>query len=311
MADLSRPSPSIAVTGSTGELGGRVARRLASLGVEQRLLVRGLDRAPQLPGAEVVEVAGYHDRAAMTSALRGARLLFLVSARESPHRVAEHVSAVDAALDAGIERIVYVSFLRASPNATFTFARDHYATEQHIAQTGLTFTFLRDSLYLDYLPRMASAAGVIAGPAGDGRVACVARDDVADVAVAVLRSDGHDGRTYNLTGPAAHDLVYVAEQLAHFSGRPVVYRNETLAEAYASRAVYGAPQFEVDGWVTSYLAIARGELDVVSDDIATILGHPAMTLPDFLTQHPQSYRHLLAEAPTQNAPTPAARLTNP
>jgi uncharacterized protein YbjT (DUF2867 family) len=120
----------------------------------------------------------------------------------------------------------------------------------------------------------------------------VARDDVADVAVAVLQSREHDGKTYDLTGPESHDLAYVAGQLSAFSDRPVRFKNETIEEAYASRASYGAPQFEVDGWVTSYVAIAKGELDVVSNHIPTILGRRAITLPEFLARFPQSYGHL-------------------
>ena len=107
---------------------------------------------PATDGSDIAVAPGYDDRAAMTEAFRGAQTVFLVSGRESADRVAEHTSAVDAAVDAGVERIVYTSFLRASPDATFTFARDHYATEQHIRGTGLGFTFLRDSMYADFVP---------------------------------------------------------------------------------------------------------------------------------------------------------------
>ena len=87
---------------------------------------------------------------------------------------------------AGVERIVYLSFYGASPDSTFTFGRDHWHTEQHIRGSGVAFVFLRDNLYLDVVPLLDSPEGVIAGPAGDGRVAAVARDDVADAAVTVL-----------------------------------------------------------------------------------------------------------------------------
>jgi len=282
----------IAVTGATGELGGRVAQRLAERGISQRLIVRDAARAPQLPLAEIAVASGYADREAMTVAMRGVDTLFLVSAREAPDRISDHVSVVDAAASAGVRRIVYTSFLRCSPRSTFTFGRDHYATEQHIVATALDFTFLRDSLYLDYLPFMSGADGVIAGPAGDGRLAAVARDDVADAAVAVLTSGGHNGRTYDLTGPKARTLTEYAAQIAAASGRSVTFRNETLDEAYAARAKYNAPKWEVDGWVSSYAAIGAGELSVVSDDITGLIGRPAMTLPEFLAAHPESYAHI-------------------
>lgn len=273
----------IAVTGATGELGGRVARGLAALGAPQRLIVRDPARAPRLAHTEVVGVPSYADGAAFRDALRGVDTLFLVSARESIDRLEQHFSVITAALDAGVERIVYTSFLGAAPDATFTFARDHFHTEQRITATGIRSTFLRDSLYLDLFPFFASD-GLIRGPAGDGRVAAVARADVADVAVAVLTSDGHDGKTYDLTGPEAFTLGEAAAELSRAWGRPVTFENETLDEARASRAGSGAEAWEIEGWVTSYAAIAAGELDVVSDVVERIAGHAPISLPALLAR---------------------------
>src|SRR6266550_7863071 len=118
----------IGVTGSTGQLGGRVAARLATLGQPQRLLVRNLARAPQLPGAEVIQ-ASYEDGPSMRAALSGVQTLFLVSGY-GPTRLEQHYSAIDAAIAAGVERIVYTSFLSAAPHGSFTHAREHYLAEQ-------------------------------------------------------------------------------------------------------------------------------------------------------------------------------------
>src|SRR5690606_9707046 len=169
--------------------------------------------------------------------------------------------------------------------STFTFARDHWHTEQHIRGTGVAFTFLRDSLYQDVLPYFASD-GVIRGPAGDGRFAPIARDDIADVAAAVLLGEGHDGRTYDLTGPAPLTMAEVAGELSRATGRPVRYQAETLPEAYASRAHLGAPEWAVAGWVTSYAAIATGELDQVTDHVQQIAGHPPLSFAEFLRRYP-------------------------
>jgi NAD(P)H dehydrogenase (quinone) len=281
----------LVVTGATGGIGGRVARRLAGRGVAQRLVVRDPSRAPALPGAEVVGAA-YEDGEAMRRALDGVDTLLLVSASEAADRVRRHATAVDAAVAAGVGRIVYLSFLACAPDATFTFARDHWHTEEHVRSSGVRHTFLRDSLYLDYFPRFVGADGVIRGPAGDGRVAAVARDDIADAAVAVLLGDGHDGRTYDLTGPEAITFHQAAEELSRAAGRPVTYHPETMEEAYASRAGYGAPDWEVTGWVTTYAAVATGELDVVSDAVARLAGHPPMNLAEFLRRNPDSVAHL-------------------
>ena len=283
----------LAVSGATGVVGGRVAAHLADRVHVQRLLVRDAARAPDLPGAEIAE-ATYADPEAMRRALEGAETFFMVSGSEAHDRVRQHEEAVDAAVDAGVERTVYLSFLGAAPDATFTFARDHWHTEERIRASGLRFTFLRDSLYLDFLPGMAGADGVIRGPAADGRVGAVARDDIADAAVAVLLGgEEHDGQTYDLTGPEALTLEEATAEISRFAGRPVTYHPETIEEAYASRSSYGAPDWEVEGWVTSYVAIATGEMDVVSDAVRDLSGHGPMPLADFLRRNPESYRHLL------------------
>jgi NAD(P)H dehydrogenase (quinone) len=274
----------IVVSGSTGRLGGRVARRLAGAGVPQRLLVRDPARAPRLPGAEVV-AADYGDAVALRSALAGASTVLMVSASESPDRVDRHRTFADAAAATGVRHLLYTSFLNAAPDATFTLARDHWATEEHIRGLGLPFTFLRDGLYADFLPMMAGEDGVIRGPAGDGRVSVVAQDDIADAAAAVLRDPGaHAGATYDLTGPAALTFAEMAVIVTEVTGRPVRFENETLDQAYASRAGYGAPDWQVDAWVSTYTAAAAGELDTVGGDVERLTGRPARSLAGLLRE---------------------------
>jgi NAD(P)H dehydrogenase (quinone) len=289
----------VVVTGVTGGLGGRVARRLAERGVGQRLVARDPGRAPELAGAEVA-AGSYDDRDSLRRAFAGAHTLFMVSASEDPYRLRLHANVVGAATDAGMERVVYTSFFGAAPDCSFTFGRDHWHTEELIKGSGLRFTMLRDNLYLDFLPLMVGADGVIRGPAADGRVAAVARDDIADVAAAVLLADGdrHDGRSYDLTGPEALTMAEVAQRLSELAGRTISYHPETLEEAYASRASYGAPDWEVDGWVTTYVAIANGDLEAVGGDVAAVAGHPPMGLDDFLRRNPDSLRRLSSDAQT-------------
>jgi NAD(P)H dehydrogenase (quinone) len=281
----------LAITGATGAVGGRIASRLTQLGYGQKLIVREVGRAPDLPQTEIAE-ASYQDPRALRHALAGTRTLFMVSAGEAFDRVQQHIAAVDAAVEVGVERIVYLSFVGAAPEATFTFARDHWHTEEHVRSTGVSHTFLRDNMYLDYFPALAGTDGVIRGPAGDGQIGAVARDDIAEVAVAVLLGDGHDGRTYDVTGPEAVTLHQAAEDLTRVIGRSITYHAETLEEAYASRASYGAPGWEVEGWVSSYAAIATGEMNVVSDTVFELTGHTPITLTDFLRRYPESYKHL-------------------
>lgn len=280
------------VTGATGAIGGRVARSLESAGLRLRMVVRDRSQAPDLD-AEVAEASDYGDQPAFRAAMEGVSTLFLVSGREHPERLRQHLTAVDAAAAAGVGRIVYLSFLGAAPDATFTLARQHFATEEHIRSTGIPFTFLRSSLYLDFMPFLAGGDGTIAGPGGSGRFAPVARDDVADTVFAVLTTRDHDGQTYDNTGPSTISLAEVAEELSRVAGRPVTYVDQTIEQAWSSRRPSGAPDWEIEGWISSYVAIAKGELDVVTETVPRLTGHPGMTLPEFLDRYPESYAHLL------------------
>ena len=274
----------IAVTGATGQIGSRVARRLADHGVAQRLVVRDPSRAPTLDDAEVRVTTGYGDAGSVRAAFDGAHTVLLVPAAEAPDRVEQHYTAVDAAAAAGVQRIVYLSFINASADSTFTLARHHHLTEERVRATGIPFSFIRMSLYMDFLPNMVGPDGVIRGPADGGRVGAVLRDDVADAAVAVLTGEGHEGATYDVTGPEAFTLAEAAETISQITGRPVRFEDESVDEAYASRRVYGAPDWEVEGWVTSYTAIAAGELDRVTDTVRRLTGHPPVRLADHLAR---------------------------
>ena len=265
---------SLGITGATGHVGGRVARLLADGSRPVRLLVRDAARAPRLPGADVA-VAVYGEPATVES-LRGLDAVLMVSAHESDDRVAEHRAFVDTAVEAGVRHVVYTSFVGASDRTGFLLGRDHGATEEIIRSSGLAFTFLRDNFYAEVFAEFGGEDRVIRGPAGLGRVAAVSRRDVAEVAALVLRDlDAHAGATYDLTGPEALTLHEVAQVLTDVTGEPHSYVDETMEEARASRASYGAPEWLVEAWISTYTAIRDGELAAVSDDVQRLLGRPA------------------------------------
>ena len=274
----------LGITGSTGRLGGRIARRLAAAGVPQRLLVRDPARAPQLP-ASTVAAASDDDATAERNALPGLSTDLMVSGAEHPDRVGQHRTFVDAAVDAGVEQIVYTSFFGASADCTFTLGRDHWATEEHIRSRGTAFTFLRDNFYLDFLPLTVGEDGVIRGPAGTGRVSAVARADVARVAAAVLLDpESHRAATYDLTGPESLSLNEAAVIIGEATGREVTFHDETLDEAYESRKRWEAPDWQYDAWVSTYAAIAAGEVEGVTGDVRRVTGQAPIGLRELLAQ---------------------------
>jgi NAD(P)H dehydrogenase (quinone) len=176
-------------------------------------------------------------------ALSGVDTMLMVSASETADRVQQHYTFIYAAARAEVGHLVYVSTFGASPTATLTLARDHWATEEHIKASGLAYTFLRDNLYADFFAAMVGDDDVSRGPTGQGRVAAVVQDDIADVAAVVLQQPReHAGASYDLTGPQALTLDQVASTITEITGRPVTYHPETVQEVLE--------QFS-DGWVWS------------------------------------------------------------
>ncbi|CAQ01821.1 SDR family oxidoreductase [Clavibacter sepedonicus] len=284
---MTRPTAVIAVIGVTGAVGRAVSRSLADARLPPRLLVRTPARAPDLAGTTVHEAA-YGDHAASVAALTGVSTVLMVSAAEDEHRLAQHVAFVDAAAEAGVEHVVYTSFAGAEADATFTLARDHHAAEERIRTSGMTWTFLRDAFYIDFVSQLVGDDGAIRGPAGDGRVAAVTRAGIAELVVAILRDPApHAGVTYDLSGPEALTMAEIAATVraatvGAATGRTVRCEDETREEARASRAVGKAPEWQLDAWTSTYTARAAGEMGHVNDDVARVLGRRPTSLAESL-----------------------------
>ena len=171
--------------------------------------------------------------------------------------------------------------MNAAPDATFTLPRTHFHTEERIKASGMTYTFLRDSFYADFFVELPDEEGRILGPAGDGRVGVVAREDAGRVAAGVLVDPGrYENQTLDVTGPEALTLDEIAAILTRVQGRPVTYVRETVEEAYASRKKWPAAQWEYDSWVSTYTSIARGEMDVVSTTVRDVTGRDPLTFEE-------------------------------
>jgi NAD(P)H dehydrogenase (quinone) len=191
-------------------------------------------------------------------------------------RVAGHKAAIDAAAAAGAQSIAYTSAINPSDSNPIVVARDHRATEEHLRASGTAWTMLRNSIYAEILLAGAGAAlatGRHVTNEGDGRVSYVARADCADCAVAVLTTDGHDGKEYDITGPEALGSHDVAALYAEYGGRPVeavLVDDETFAVGLVEHA--GMPEPVAHVYTTFGIGARRGYSAAVSTAVADLTG---------------------------------------
>ncbi|MEJ1230097.1 MAG: SDR family oxidoreductase [Galbitalea sp.] len=230
---------SIVVTGASGHLGRLIVDGLLREGVAPSDIIAGarnIDTIADLAAkGVVVRHLDYEDPASLKTAFAGADTLMLVSGSEVGKRAVQHRAAIDAAVAAGITRIVYTSAPKAT-TTTLIVAPEHKITEELLAASGLATTILRNGWYTEnYLDaaNQARESGVIVASVGDGRVASASRVDYADAAVAVLTAEGHDGKIYELSGDVAWNFDDLASAVGAVIGREVVYKSVTPEEQTA------------------------------------------------------------------------------
>ena len=274
--------PKIAITGVTGNLGGMVSRLCKKNGIEVRNLARNVGKAEKLGFSNVFK-SSYDKSEDTVKSLEGIEVLFMVSGSENPNRVQQHKDFIDAAKVAGVSHIIYLSFYNASKNSIFTLGRDHYATEEYIKENGFKYTFLRDNFYVDFFVDLCREYGEIKGPAGNGKVSAVVRSDVSEVAAKILENLGKwENQTLNMTGPEELSMAEIVKAVSEYFGKEIKYIEETVEEAYESRKIWKAEQWEYDSWVSTYTAIAENEQSGISNDIEKVLGRKATSLAEYL-----------------------------
>ncbi|PSR56995.1 NAD(P)-dependent oxidoreductase [Adhaeribacter arboris] len=276
----------ILITGATGHIGNRVAEILKDYD-SLRLMCREPEKLAGFTKAEKVK-GDYKDSTSLGNAFSDIDTAFIVSGYAAPgQRALLHKNAIAAAVMAGVKHIVYLSFQGASPRSKFPMSQDHFQTEEFIRQSGLSFTLLRDSFYMDLIPEMFGENRLMKGPGGRGQVAWVAREDVARTIAHVLLDPLPYQGTFDLTGPEALTLAQTAERFTQLQGKEYIYQEETITQGIRWRNDLGAPAWEVATWIGSYLAIAAGEVAPVSNAVEQITGLKPFSLETYFTQFPQ------------------------
>ena len=143
---------------------------------------------------------------------------------------------------------------------------------------------MRDNFYLDFFLDLCQSNGEIRGPAGNGSVSAVARQDVAEVGACILKTpEKWANQTLDLTGPENLTMADIVRAVSEKTGEILTFIDETVEEAYQSRKRWPAQDWEYDAWISTYTAIKAGEQAGVSSDVESVLGRPATSLRDLLS----------------------------
>ncbi|AFD25661.1 SDR family oxidoreductase [Deinococcus gobiensis] len=272
----------IAVTAATGHLGQLTVQALLDRGVPAGDLV-AIVRDPQKAqaiAAQGVEVrqADYTQPEGWAQALAGVDRLLLISSSSMEDRAGQHRTVIEAAKAAGVELLAYTSLLKAD-TAQMSLAADHQATEAILKESGVPYVLLRNGWYLEnYNAAQSLGAGAVLGAAGEGRINAASRRDYAEAAAAVLSTEGHAGRTYELGGDQGFTLAELAAEIGRQGGKDVAYHDLPEGEYEKTLEGFGLPTPVAQMLASSDSGVKRGELATGSSDLRDLIGRPTTTL---------------------------------
>ncbi|MFF9841064.1 NmrA family NAD(P)-binding protein [Streptomyces sp. NPDC013740] len=282
---------SIVVTGATGQLGRLVIDALLATVPASSVaaVVRDKEKAADLAERGVELRIGDYDRPeTLADAFEAGDRVLLISGSEVGRRVAQHTAVVAAAKAAGVAQLAYTGVL-GGPEADFTLADEHKATEQAILDSGLPYTFLRNGWYSEnYTANLAPvlAHGAVVSNAGEGRIASASRADYAAAAAAVLTgpAEEHLNRAYELSGDVSWSLAEYAAEVARQSGREIAYTNLPAAAHLEVLTGAGVPRQFAEILVDVDRAVEHGALAARGDDLSRLIGRPTTPIAETIAE---------------------------
>ncbi|MBX6380292.1 MAG: SDR family oxidoreductase [Thermoflavifilum aggregans] len=274
------------VTGATGQLGRLVIAALLQKNLAPSdivAIVRNPEKAADLAKQGItIRQGDYNKPETLEKALVGLDQLLLISANEVGKRLPQHRHVIEAAKKNQIKHLVYTSLLHADTSA-INLAEEHRQTEALIRESGIPFTFLRNGWYHEnYVQAIVNAVlqGMLAGCAGNGKIASAARADYAEAAAVVLTTSGHENKIYELAGDEAWTMDDLAKEITRQTGKQIVYRNMSEQEYASLLAGSGLPA-EIAQMIAGWdAAIAHGHLFDDSHQLGKLIGRPTTPIAD-------------------------------
>ena len=284
----------ILVTGVTGTTGSATLTGLAARGARERAMVRDPARAAAAglttQGQMELVRGDFGDAASLRAALAGVTRALLISPPTYENFRLE-AAFIDAARSAGVKHVVKLSAIGASVDAPHRFGRWHHAAEEHLRRSGLAWTMLRPTFFMQNLLGQAGAvkSGTIRMPAGEGRAGFVDCRDIAASASACLTSPGHEGKAYELSGPASIGYAQIAATFSLVLGREVKYVDVPPDAARAAMVASGLPEWLADGLNELNAELRQNRWDRVSDAVPALAGRPGIRFEQFVRDNAAAF----------------------
>jgi uncharacterized protein YbjT (DUF2867 family) len=284
----------VLVTGATGNVGSAVVAELRRRGAAVRAFVR---RPVETLGDDIeIAIGDFEDPASIRAALDGVDRVFLASA-DGPRKVAHEAAVIDAAAD--VELLVKASTVGAKAGAPLPPFDWNGRSEAHLRRSGIPAVVLRSSFYMTNLLAVAEPVRqqrILPAPAGDGRIAMIDPFDVGAVAAAVLTGSGHEGRTYELTGPEAVTYRDIAAELSRLSRTHIEYVDAPPAAAREGLIASRMPDWLIQHLDGLFAKIRAGEFAATTDTVAVLTGRPPRSIGDFVTGRADAFAPIVQPA---------------
>ncbi|MGC6401598.1 NAD(P)H-binding protein [Sphingomonas sp. FW199] len=271
----------IAITGASGQLGRATIAFLKVRAATTPIIALARDPAKVADlGVEARTFDYTHPVNTLAPALTGVETVVLISSSDFNDRVGQHRNVIDAAVAAGVRRIIYTSILKADVSPLL-IAQDHRATEALIAASGLSATVLRNGWYTENWTGTLSAAlaaGALIGAAGAAKFTPATRGDYAEAVAIVAADAAHNGETYELGGDEAFTLAELAAEVSRQTGKPLPYNDlppqayQGILESFGLHAGFAAMLVDVD------VRAAEGWLEERSGTLSGLLGRPTASM---------------------------------
>jgi uncharacterized protein YbjT (DUF2867 family) len=287
-------SGKILVTGATGNVGSAVLDILGTTDTNLRALAHDESSARSLKDRGVEAVVGdFLEPETLVPALQGVSTVLLITPIH-PEQVAQASNVINAAKDSGNDpRIVRLSVHQASHEAPSRNSRQHAQIEDELRSSGLPYTLLRPTTFMQNTlatARTVASEGRIYQPFKDGKLGMIDARDIGEVAAKVLTEEGHEGKVYTLTGPAAISFYEVAEALSEVLGKEVRYVNISLEDAKRAMLNMGLSEWRAEVLVEYAKAHSEGYSNFTSEDVEQLTGRRATSYKEFATDFERVFR---------------------